>query len=397
MVEPSFATLATVPSLADPSTLSAGLRALPAGVALLGVLGEEPGVHLVGGSVRDLLLGRSPRELDLVVEGDAVALARRLDPAAVVHDRFATATALVGGHAVDLATARRERYPQPGALPEVSPAGLEEDLRRRDVTVNAMALPLAGGPLAAVPGAVDDLSAGVLRVLHDASFVDDPTRLYRLARYAARLGFAVDPRTRWLADAAVRGGAPQTVSGPRVGAELRLAAGEPDPPAALAWLAALGLVPEAMHPPSVIASALAVLPSDGRGDLLVLGAWSLPTLAQLGFSAAELTVMDRLVRGRELAGAACACGRPSELRFLLDGEPVEAVALAGALGARQPVLAYLEALRHVRLSITGADLLAAGVPEGPEVGRRLRAALTLRLDGDAPLGHEGELAAALGA
>ncbi|MDQ3767879.1 MAG: hypothetical protein M3370_00140 [Actinomycetota bacterium] len=386
-----------MPSLAEPSTLPASLRALPVGAALLDALRDQPGVHLVGGAVRDLLLGREPRELDVVVEGDAVALARALDPAAVVHERFATATVLVDGHAVDLATARRERYPRPGALPEVSPAGMAEDLRRRDVTVNAIALPLAGGPLVAGPDAVEDLAAGVLAVLHDASFVDDPTRLYRLARYAVRLGFAVEPRTRSLADAAVRDGALGTVSGPRIGAELRLATGEPEPLAALSWMAALGLVPAATHPPSVIASALAVLPSDGRADLLVLGAWQVGSFAQLGFSAAELTVLDRLVRGKELAGDARACGRPSELRFLLDGEPVEAVALAGALGAQEPVLAYLEALRHVRLSITGADLLAAGVPEGPEVGRRLRAALASRLDGDAPPGREGELAAALGA
>lgn len=390
-------TLPGVPHVADPSTLPARLRALPAGAALLDALGGEPGVHLVGGAVRDLLLGREPRELDVVVEGDAVALARRLDPAAVVHDRFATATVLVDGHAVDLATARRERYPQPGALPEVSPAGLDEDLRRRDVTVNSIALPLSGGPLVAAPDAVEDLAAGVLRVLHDASFVDDPTRLYRLARYAARLGFAVEPHTRALADSAVRGEAPGTVSGPRIGAELRLAAGESDPLVALSWMAALGLVPAATHPRPVIADALALLPLDGRPDLLVLGAWGLPSLAQLGFSGAELTVLDRLVRGTELAGDACACERPSALRFLLDREPVETVALAGALGAREPVLAYLEALRHVRLSITGADLLAAGVPEGPEIGRRLRAALASRLDGDAPPGREGELAAALGA
>jgi tRNA nucleotidyltransferase (CCA-adding enzyme) len=384
-----------LPSLADPSTLAAGLRALPAGAALLDALRHEPGVHLVGGAVRDLLLGREPRELDVVVEGDAVVLARALDPAAVVHERFATATVLVDGHAVDLATARQERYPRPGALPEVLPAGMAEDLRRRDVTVNAIALPLAGGPLVAVPDAVEDLAAGVLRVLHDASFVDDPTRLHRLARYAARLGFEIERRTRSLADAAVRDGALGTVSGPRIGAELRLAAGEPDPLAALGCMAAFGLVPAAVQPRPVIADALALLPFDGRPDLLVLGAWQVGTFAQLGFSAAELAVLDRLVRAKELAGDARACGRPSELRFLLDGEPVEAVALAGALGARKPVLAYLEALRHVRLSITGADLLAAGVPEGPEVGRRLRAALAARLDGEAAPGRDGELAAAL--
>ena len=395
MVGPGFATLAPLPSLADPSTLPARLRALPAGAALMDALGHEPGVHLVGGAVRDLLLGREPRELDVVVEGDAVALARRLDPTAIVHDRFGTATAVVGGRAVDLASARRERYPQPGALPDVSVASLAEDLRRRDVTVNAIALPLAGGPLVAVSRAVDDLAAGLLRVLHDGSFADDPTRLHRMARYAARLGFAVESRTRALADAAVRGGVLGTVSGPRIGGELRLAAGEPEPLAALAWMAALGLVPAAAHPPSVIVDALGLLPGDGRPDLLVLGAWGVGRFAHLGFSTGEVAVLDGLVRAQEVARGACAAGRPSELTALLVGEPVEVVALAGALGAAEPLRLYLDSLRHVRLSITGADLLAAGVPEGPEIGRRLRAALAARLDGEAPPGPEGELAAAL--
>ena len=126
--------------------------------------------------------------------------------------------------------ARRERYPAPGALPEVEPASLAEDLGRRDFTVNALAVTLGDGELIAVPGALEDLAAGTLRVLHDASFIDDPTRLIRLARYAERLSFAVDPHTAALARAA--GFA--TLSGGRLGGELRLALAEPDPVAVLA-------------------------------------------------------------------------------------------------------------------------------------------------------------------
>ena len=129
----------------------------------------------------------------------------------------------------------------------------------------------------------------------------------------------------------------------------------------------------------------------------MLGAWGGLPFAELGFAAAELTVLDRLARATELAGDARAAGRPSEVRFLLDREPVEAVALAGALGAREHVRAYLDELRHVRLSITGRDLLAAGVPEGPQIGRRLRATLAARLDGEVPAGRDSELAAALAA
>ena len=174
---------------------------------MLPAVGGEPGVHAVGGAVRDVLLGRTPRELDLVVEGDAVEVARRAAERTggtlTVHDRFGTATVQADGFAFDLAGARRERYPRPGALPEVElGATLRDDLERRDFTVNAMAIGLADGALTTWAGARDDLAAGVLRVLHAGSFVDDPTRMLRLVRYAARLGFRPDPQTDALIDPA---------------------------------------------------------------------------------------------------------------------------------------------------------------------------------------------------
>src|SRR5829696_7252573 len=187
--------------------LAARVRALPAAGALLDVL---PEAWVVGGAVRDLLLGGTPEDLDVVIEGDAVAAARRLADALegelVVHDRFGTATVAAAGHVYDLATARAETYAAPGALPDVRPGTVEEDLLRRDFTVNAIAV-AGDGRIAAAPSAFEDLDARVLRVLHARSFVDDPTRLLRLVRYATRLGFAVEPSTAALADDAVRGGA----------------------------------------------------------------------------------------------------------------------------------------------------------------------------------------------
>ena len=181
-------------------TLIEDLRSLPAGAALLARLPEDfrPAVHLVGGSVRDLLRGGTPSDLDLVVEGPAAPVAQRLGGQTRTHDRFGTLTVTVGAVTFDIATARRERYAHPGALPEVEPAPLREDLLRRDFSVNAIALALSGpdrGRLRAAPGGLEDLDRRpILRVLHDASFVDDPTRLLRLARYRARLGFAIDRR-----------------------------------------------------------------------------------------------------------------------------------------------------------------------------------------------------------
>src|SRR4051794_15827757 len=210
----------------------------------LEVLRDEPEVWVVGGAVRDVLLGRPPRELDVVVEGDAVALARRLGEPDAVHERFGTAR--VGD--VDLAAARTETYAAPGALPDVAlGATVEEDLARRDFTVNALAVRLADGTGAAWPGALEDLEAGRLRVLHERSFRDDPTRLLRMARYAARLGFPAEPGTAALAREAIAGGALATVTGPRTGAELRLALGEPLPEV-FAELARDGLGAAAVHP-----------------------------------------------------------------------------------------------------------------------------------------------------
>src|SRR3954453_7100029 len=168
------------------------LREAPGADIVFEAVAGEAGVYVVGGAVRDALLGRIPKELDLVVEGDAIELAtraaRRVNGSVVAHDRFRTATVSADGFAFDLASARRETYPRPGALPEVAlGATIAEDLARRDFTVNALAVRLADGELTAWPGARDDLGARLLRVLHDRSFIDDPTRMLRLVRYAARL------------------------------------------------------------------------------------------------------------------------------------------------------------------------------------------------------------------
>ncbi|HEV7885443.1 MAG TPA: hypothetical protein VGO81_17855, partial [Solirubrobacteraceae bacterium] len=359
--------------------LLARVGRLPCGRRLLDAAAGHDGVHLVGGAVRDLLLGREPRELDVVVEGDVAALARRLGAGATVHERFGTATVQSDGCRFDLAAARAETYARPGALPDVRAAGVDADLRRRDVTVNALALDLGSGELRAVEHARDDLAAGRLRVLHDASFTDDPTRLWRIARYAARLGFVLEQHTAELAAAAVAAGALETVSGDRIGNELRLALMEPDPLAALAAAAALGLAPWLAPDRDRAAAALALLPpGEGRADLLALAASLAPRpepepepepetgagdalLARLGFTAAERAVLRACARASDLAAAMVDAGtRASALARVLRGVSVEAVALAGAHGASGPARRWLDELRHVTLQIGGDDLLAAG-------------------------------------
>ncbi|HUB04501.1 MAG TPA: hypothetical protein VMA76_05505 [Solirubrobacteraceae bacterium] len=398
----------------DPKLLERAF-ALPAAQPLVPRLGDGTPVYLVGGAVRDLLLGGAPVDLDLTVEGDAAALAESLDGDVRVHDRFGTSTVSLDGFTYDIARSRRETYARPGALPDVEPAPLSEDLLRRDFTVNAIAISLAGdraGALEAAPGALEDLEARRLRVIHDGSFIDDPTRLFRLVRYSSRLGFEIEPHTRALADAALVAGALGTVSGPRIGAELRLLAGEPNPLAALQALGDLGL-DAAIHPQfglarqneSIARDALALLPEDGRPGRLALAvaASGVPPadlsalLDSLAFEAEDRdAILLAATSAGDLARVLSAARAPSAIAAAAMGAPPEVVALAGALGAEAQARAWLDALRHARLEIDGRDLLAAGVTEGPAIGRGLRAALAAKLDGRVE-GREQELAVALAA
>ena len=372
------------------------LHSMPAGVRLLDAVAATGEAWLVGGAVRDLLLGREPRELDVAVEGDVRPLAQALGGEVLLHEAFGTATVISGGDTFDLAQTRTETYAEPGALPQVTPATITEDLARRDVTVNAIAVALPSGRMVAAPGALEDLDARVLRVLHDASFTDDPTRVWRVARYAARLGFTVEPHTAALA--AVAG--PGAVSGERVGHELRLLLREDDPAAALAALAGLNphVLPEGFEAtPPALADALQLLPPDGRRDLLVLaactGTMDLRLLQRwldhLQFPAHDrdlVAAASRWVTGAPLRAA----GTPSQIARAARGAPVEAVALAGGPNARR----WIDELRHVRLEISGDDLLAAGIPAGPALGARLARTLDQVLDG-AVGGREAQLTAAL--
>jgi len=381
----------------------------PGAVPALEALGSEPGVHVVGGAVRDALLERVPRELDFVVEGEAAPVARRaaerLGGEVVFHDRFGTATVRSPRALFDVVSARSETYERPGALPHVRlGAGLEEDLARRDFSVNAIALRLADGAVRVWPGAREDLAAGRLRVLHERSFLDDPTRLLRLARYAARLGFAADEATDALAAAAVAGGAIETVTGSRLGAELRLLLREPQP-AALAALGRYGLGAAVVHDAFAVDAALieavrALAPAEARSDLLVLascvvGASDLaPVLDRLEFTAHERdTIVAAAARAERLSAALREPLDDAGLWRALHRERPETVALAGALGPQDAARRWLDDVRHRRLAISGEDLVAAGLA-GPAVGEALEAATLAMLSGRAP-GRDEQLAAAL--
>jgi tRNA nucleotidyltransferase (CCA-adding enzyme) len=426
---------------ADGRAVIERVRALPGGAPLLELAVGRDDVELVGGAVRDMLLGRTPRELDVVVAGDAETFARKLatrladltgenpdeQMESSFHERFRTAlVSWPGGH-VDVAARRSESYAAPGALPDVRAGTPDEDLRRRDFTVNAIAIALGGarrGELRAAPDALEDLANGRLRVLHERSFIDDPTRLLRLARYATRLGFGPDERTARLAAEAIAEGALSTVSHARIGAELRLTLAEPDPVGALESLQQLGVL-SALHEAieldvPLARAALAALPpaADAWPDVLLLASLLLPArrydttdyearlralLDSFEFPAAERErAVHSAILAPRLAERLKRAHSASQVYETAHHAPLEAVALAAALAEAEgdpdaPARArsWLSELCHVRLTITGDDLLAAGIAAGPEIGRRLEQALRRKLDGELEAGREAELRAAL--
>jgi tRNA nucleotidyltransferase (CCA-adding enzyme) len=210
----------------------------------------EMRVYLVGGAVRDLILGQVSSDIDIVVEGDGFAFARKLvhklKAEAVFHEKFRTATlTFKDGMMLDVVTARSESYARPGALPDVVPATMKEDLLRRDFTVNALAAGLNADNFGVLRDDADgfaDLGSKLIRVMHEQSFLDDPTRILRAARYAVRFGFQFDALTQDLLNQAVDQDAFKTVTPVRYFLELRRILEEKDPLPALDLLMAWGAV-----------------------------------------------------------------------------------------------------------------------------------------------------------
>jgi len=390
-----------------------------------GKLGEAQGhaVYVAGGFVRDLVLGRGAaqtRDIDLVVEGDGIGFGRRLAEETgghlVVHTAFGTAS-LEGGATpdgtgigrVDIATARHERYGEPGALPDVSPAGIDEDLGRRDFTINAMAValsPSAWGRLHDPRGGAEDMAARRLKVLHPLSLVEDPTRIWRGARYAARLGLRPDAGFRRALALAIKVGRYPALSGQRLQAELDLVMDEEDPWRALGFLLSWGALRlwDASYRVTGrgrarLASARSLL-RWARGARIAVDGPGLALFALL-FDQSR-PVADRCVRRLAVAGGPAArldagaardlarrlaCldpRRPSRVAEMLRPVPDALLLgawLAGGRSVRRDIEWFLREGRAERPLSSGDDVVAAGVPRGPLVGQVLGFLRDLKLDG----------------
>lgn len=400
--------------------LAADMEAYQAGKVLalirdVGAAAEGHCVYLVGGVVRDLLLGRPTLDVDLAVEGNAPSLARRLgkllDGKVVTHPRFGTATFKRGPVSLDFVTARSEIYARPGALPTVSAGTIQDDLARRDFTINAMAIHLAPqrfGELIDPHNGKRDVDRGLIRVLHRESFRDDPTRIWRAIRYEQRLDFRLEERTEHL----LRSDAPtmESVSGDRLRHELERILQEERPEKVLCRAEELGVLDQLV--PGLEGDGWLA----GRFDearqaspdakpaielYLALLAWRLEDgklrqfAERLRFGGEAAKVLKDVLRLRQALRRLEAPGlQPSATCGLLDPHYplviMAAVLATDSQAVRQRLEAYLADLRFVAPSLDGNDLKAMGVPAGRKLGWLLRALKDARLDGKVATKEEEE-------
>jgi tRNA nucleotidyltransferase (CCA-adding enzyme) len=363
-------------------------------------------LYLVGGVVRDLFLRRTNLDLDLVVDGDAIKLAQRLAgiiPAKIItHSRFNTAKLRWDKWSVDLATVRSETYDRPGALPRVKTGTLATDLFRRDFTINAMAIELTVsryGQLIDLYGGRDDLEHKLIRFLHEKSFIDDATRIWRALRYEQRLDFQLEANTlrRLKRDVPML----DTISGDRIRHELELVLKEELPEKVLRRAEELGVLGR-LHPALKGNGWLAKKFGRARQlnypDLPPIGLY----LALLGYRLTEdetekliaylrpakplaQTIRDTLDLKAGLEVLADSTLKRSSLYYLLEGYSPTAITAnqlaTDSAVARRRLKVFLSKLRYIKPALTGDDLLRMGIPPGPRIKEILQKLHEARLDG----------------
>jgi len=363
-------------------------------------------LYLVGGVVRDLFLGRTNLDLDLVVEGNAIDLAQQLieikQGKIITYPRFNTAKLQWNNRSIDLATARSETYAKPGALPSVKPSSIDKDLFRRDFTINTMAIelnPSRYGELIDLYGGREDLEHKLIRILHERSFIDDATRIWRGLRYEQRLNFHLEPNTLQL----LKRDIPMldTISGDRIRYELECILQEEFPEKILRRAEELGVLAK-LHPSLKGNGWLA----EKFGQARQL---SSPTLPPVGLYLALLTypltneenehlilylrlpkslaqtLRDSISLKAKLQSLAKPELTPSRIYCLLHGYSPPAI-IANSLASDSPVACqhihlFLDKLRYVKSALTGNDLKRMGIAPGPRIKEILNLLHEARLDG----------------
>ncbi len=367
---------------------------------------QEQGLYLVGGVVRDLLLGQTNFDLDLVIEGNAIELAQHLakinQGKITTHPRFNTAKLQWDKWSVDLATARSETYAKPGALPSVNPSSLSNDLLRRDFTINAMAIelnPSHYGELIDRYRGRDDLERKLIRVLHEKSFTDDATRIWRGLRYEQRLDFQLEPTTLKLLKRDIS--MLDTISGDRIRYELECILREERPEKVLRRAEELGVLPK-LSPTLKGNGWLAEKFEQARqlsypnpptaGLYLAILTYHLTDeeveqfIAKLRLpKSSTQTLRDAIGLKAKLPSLADSKLKPSSIYRLLHGYSLQAVT-ANSLAcdspmARRHIQLFLDKLRYVKSTLTGSDLKKMGIAPGPQMKEILQRLHEARLDG----------------
>lgn len=372
---------------------------------------------ITGGFVRDLMLGVPVGDIDLAVEGPAGKFAEDvagiLGGKLLVHDRFKTATVFLGkGARIDVSAAREERYDRPAALPRVVSSSIYNDLFRRDFTVNALAVsisPGTSGELIDCFGGLEDLGGGIIRVLHEKSFEDDPTRVFRAVRFAHRLGFEIEAGTKRLMAAAAAGRFCENLTGARLRNEIELLFKERNPAAAAAMMRAHGIHicihPRASLTPrkiKAIEKLQDIIPAaEETESLRGTAPWLAYFMCALkGMDGDSLACLSkRLMLGRGEARALKSLPLAdsllkeinsvetmpcSEVYSLAGRAPREAVIVALSEAGAEQAAAFMRKLGRAerrKAETTGSDLLKMGFPQGPVIERVLAEVSRARMDG----------------
>jgi len=391
----------------DPNLLPSEKQTLLSDIAAQAAAMDMP-CYVVGGFVRDLLLGKPINDLDVIVEGDAIklgeALVKKHGGKLTPHTKFRTAiwhlpsSFIIHPSSLDLITARKETYLMPGALPTVTPSTIEDDLRRRDFTINSMAIRIDGdhfGELLDPLNGQADLAEGLIRVLHPHSFIDDPTRIFRAIRYAARYSFIFHPSTANLINSESMDVIPR-LSGQRIRHELDLFFEEENSAQMILRAGEFGLF-EKIHP------SLPLFNPDYSDFLEMDSTLDIPTSkTEMGYMLWLMDLLEdqimsigqRLYFTSDLTYSVWAVSQlkkslpflvgatPSVWTYALEKLPLLSIYVVYLVSREDALLDFLSIWRHVKPHTTGDDLKARGLQPGPRFGEILSQLRAAWLDGE---------------
>lgn len=372
-------------------------------------LDDVIGVYVVGGVVRDLILNREPGDIDLSVVGDAKAfskiLAKRIDASAPVESQFLTfkitPTNIASITAIDIVNARSETYAGPAALPEITPGTIDDDLKRRDLTINSMAISLNHsdwGTLVDPMNGFADTMRKRIKVHHDESYVVDPTRIFRTVRYAVRLGYSIDSRTIELISHSLDN--IDRLSGARIRHEFELILTEPRRVEIFRQAEKFGLLAAISPGLRLSAKALQVLESQSEDGSISRNMADLLAITTFGLNEDEARQIiqrfdgpgnwgESITGNVELSKLVLVLDKsdvkPSEINEILRPIPLASIRayIAGGppLPRRDRMVDYINRIRFIEPELSGADLIDDGIPEGPVIGQLIKIVRRAKLDG----------------